>query len=418
MSSFFSMFQFHTSPAENADAQQESETMEDEPATATQLETQDTTESPLLQTQAAFHSSAPPSPQSNAYNFAEEAAAALAVPAPSDTNIRRLRSLSKLYTALPAKPLPTLREMVMDQMEYLMYVILLETNPARALQHKLNLEAVQKTFIELPNASGIKKSGRLYSRTHLTALACDIVIPHVDDAADTEHYEGELFLASKLTSDDWNSIREQLIFVKGILLRQDANAVVNPEGTAAPTSDFPDELLASTLMMTVEYDEVIRLLAVQQVLANLREKLQAIAEAEKNAESKNGMFGKSPSNDRSINKAVEKAVNAYIEHLSRIFPPNESEKVDEDDEVDDGIEIYDSDTNMPPTRISNIPTELNSFLLTDLYSPKQQQQRTTAAEMVDRLLEHMRSITLDTRTPALTQPGHFSYANVQQKVRV
>lgn len=385
-----------------------------------QLETQMTSSPVMVQLPP------PDLPQPRSFNSAYEAAA-LAVSAPTTgLSIHRLRSLSKAFTALPAKPLPTYPQMAMDQVEYLMHVLLLETNPARAYKHQRNIEAAFSTFVNCdPSAKDCLTSGRLYSRTQVTALACDIIVLRLDDDVVTPDCDDDIPLASNLSSDHWNSIQEQIIFVKGILLRQNANAVVTWESGGAipapvPDSDLPDDQLAKHLMMTVDYEEVVRLLSVQQELASLREQLLATADLENQSESSNtNLTGKSPHNyERIVNKAVEKAVNQYMENLSRIFPPVDI-STEEDDEIDDGFVLDEgSDTDsMPATRISNVPQELNSFVLTDLYRSKQQRQRTTATDMVNRLLKHVQSITTDTKTPALTQSGIFSYANLQQKVR-
>lgn len=367
---------------------------------------------PFNQSHVHFNGKPPSVPHPRTFNSADEAAA-LAVPIPTNSRLYS-RSLSKVFTVLPTKPLPSYPQMVLDQVEYLMHVILLETDFARAVQLRKDLEAALQTCTSLENGRALLRTGRLLSRLHLTTLACDVVTLSVDEKVSKiedidEDDDDEIVAASDVPSDAWNTIQENLIFLKGILLRQNANAAAVFGEDTAPACDLPDEQLAKHVMMTADYEEVIRLLAVQVELARLKEQLQEIGPILTNSVSKKA--GKSPHRN---NKLVEKIVNQFMTNLSRIFPPDEPTHEDDDDDFDDIDDDDDENDDNRQRRISNIPKELHDLVLTELYSPKQQPQE---FGLVDRLLADVMTITSDAQTPALTRHGLFSYAHLQAKVR-
>jgi len=216
-----------------------------------------------------------------------------------------------------------------------------------------------------------------------------------------EDLESGIRLAFNLTSDDWKVAKEQLILVKGIMQRKNANADIDVGQCDSPGSskmtgedDWPDPDLAQHEMMTTDFQEVLHLLSVQVVLCELRERLQEIAvDSIARTGGRPGRPSPSPRSNL-MNKPVERAVNQYMKSLSNIFSTSE-----DDDSTGEAV-----------------PKELNSFLLHDIYSPKATHTKQSGM-MVDRLLHHISSITNDTQTPAGSQPGTFSYAYLQQKVR-
>jgi hypothetical protein len=433
----------------------------------------------------------PPVSQPHSFRFANQedaTAAALAIPHPAATaaatatgshhagglSAFRMRSLSRMFTRLPEKALPSYPQMVLDQLEFMMHVILLETNPVRALQHMANLKAVYETFGSLPQGKRLLRSGRLYSRSMLCGLAADFVIlkvdggendmaPHVDGDADdnetSEEAERQITAASDLPSESWASSQQQLATLRAILIQKNANAAPKFQKDSEEERDDSDEIdeqLTKHAMMTVDYDEIYRLLAVQVELTRLKEKLEDMMEdsdhpsectvlstsaSDETPHASGGGGGIRGGYDKklsakSINKNVQKAINEFMKNLSSVYPPAEDTSpraVEFEDDDDEGFDDLDVDDNEEaqghesgesamesPVKskrrysISNIPKELHSLVLTELYSPKRKPQRST--DLVARLLTDIMSITSDAPTPALTNPGVFSHANLQSKV--
>jgi hypothetical protein len=332
-----------------------------------------------------------------------EEAAARSVPMPSRQSFQgsRLRSLSKVFTSLPDKPLPSYAQMVVDQIEFLMHVILLETDPKRASEHQNNLLRAVDVFQNfIPNGKVLMQSGRLYSRMMLTSLACDLI------ALNSKGGEGEdLLQASELPSEGWKTIKERLASLKNLLLKQNANASVDFHGDTVIPPDAMDEQLACHEMMTVDFDEVTLLLLVHEEIAHLKEQLETCISQEEQEESTS-----LDTSQKSVNKAVETCVNSFMKNLSVIFPPDESST---DDEVDDGIEIEEELNESWGRTISNIPKELHALALTELYRPKRQPQ---ATNLVERILTDIRSITKETQVSAVSLPGRFSFYSLLSKV--
>lgn len=345
-------------------------------------------------------SKSPSMPRGNS----EEEAAARSVPMPTRHSFQgsRMRSLSKVFTSLPDKPLPSYAEMVVDQIEFLMHVILLETDPKRASDHQNNLlQAVDLFQNYVPNGKALMQSGRLYSRMMLTSLACDLITL---SSRSTEG--GDVLQASELPAEGWKTIKERLVTLKNILLKQNANAAVDFHGDAVIPPDAVDEQLACHEMMTVDFDEVTLLLRVHETIAQFKEELEScIAHEEQDEEIS------LDTSQKSINKAVESCVNSFMKSLSLIFPADEAST---EEEVDDGIEIEEELDENAGRTVSNIPKELHALALTELYSPKRQPQDTS---LVKRLLADIHSITNETHSSAVSLPGRFSFDTLLSKVR-
>lgn len=353
-----------------------------------------------------------------------------------------------------------------------MHVILLEPNPVRAAFYSRQLKAVHGSLAAvLPAgilAGFLGSAGRLRSRMLLTGVALDVLLLKVEgdstavptDAAasdaDADTGTDAVTYASDLLFDDWKKIEDQLSKVKTVMLHKNANAPVDcntlnqyqgegettelsstqvaaPGGIGEEAIDLP--LLDQHTMTTVDYTEVQQLLAVQMELARLKEGLQEIVEEVDGSD-----VADSPKSDeikckKSINKAVEKATNIFMKNLSKIYPPDVSdeggnEAGDDEDYFQDAIDRAEDDCENETDSIrsmsrhkprlsesnilSNIPKELHSLALTELYSPKKHPH--TALGMVNQILIHLASITSDAPTPAMTQPGLFSHANLQNKV--
>jgi len=358
------------------------------------------------------------------FSSADEAAA-LAVQ-PPELNFNRLRSMSRVFTTLPPV-LPTYQQMVADQMEYLCHLMLLETMPDRVLQYKKDYECVLRNFSRTTDGPKLLKTpGRLHSRMLLAALAADLFLVREEDEKDEAI---KVVSPASVTADDWNMLREQLIHLKGVLLQQNANNAVLSSSTRKPA--LPDTELEKHEMMNVDYREVLQLLEVQRAMAALREGLQSIEDDDDDEDNFATQAAAAASPPRTptsprVKRAVEQVVSQYMTNLTNIFPvetaPAETNKKDEEEDDDDDFGAHEEDEDDLTMDCSlrsvtaNIPKELNSFVLTDLYHPKTQSMPAEEG-MVDRLLEHVRSITEDTLTPTGTAPGRYSYANLLQKVR-
>ena len=378
------------------------------------------------------------------FSSADEAAA-LAVQ-PPELNFNRLRSMSKVFTTLPPV-LPTYQQMVADQMEYLCHLMLLETMPDRVLTYKRDYECVLRNFARTTDGPKLLQTpGRLHSRGLLAALAADLFLVREEDEGDGAAVK--IVSPASVTADDWNVLREQLILLKGVLLQQNANNAVLMMGGAGGATDaagadsnhnnnpsirkpaLPDTELEKHEMMKVDYREVLQLLEVQNAMAALREGLQSIEDDDDddNFASQAAAAASPPRTPTSprVKRAVEQVVSQYMTNLTNIFPvdtaPADNHKKDDDDDDDDDFGAHEEDEDdlamdhSLRSVTANIPKELNSFVLTDLYHPKTQVMPAEEG-MVDRLLEHVQSITEDTLTPTGTAPGRYSYANLLQKVR-
>jgi len=292
--------------------------------------------------------------RSGAFYSADEAAAALAVQ-PPEMNLNGIRSLSRVFTVLPAG-LPSYQQMVADNLEFLCYILLLETMSDRLLKTKQDYEAAVRHFASLPQGQErLKTPGRLRSRCLLAALAVDLYLVQRDDGDGSEHIRAP----TSMSADDWKYIREKMVEVKGTLLQKNANV---PMGMIAPPgSAAADPQLAQHPMMTLDLEHVLQLLDVQRQLASFRGNLQRVAH-----------FGRGFSKN---NKAVEQTVNEYMRNLARLFPvaattaaANEDDDSDADDLFDD-----DNDDDMDTSQRSvtaNIPKELISLLPTTLTTPE------------------------------------------------
>ena len=342
-----------------------------------------------------------PEPLSRGNPVEESAARAVPMPTRNSFHGGRMRSLSKVFTSLPDKPLPSYAQMVVDQIEFLMHVILLETDPNRAVDHQNNLlQAVDVFRNNVPTGKELMQSGRLYSRMMLTSLACDLIT--LNSKGNEEENAPQ---ASELPAEGWRTMKERLISLKNLLLKQNSNAAIDFSGDAEVPLHTVDEQLACHEMMTVDFDELALLFSVHEEIAFFKEQLENCIAQEQE--------GKSTSLDtipKNINKAVETCVNSFMKNLSVIFPPEETTP---EEEVDDGIEIEEELDESWGRKISNIPKELHVLALTELYSPKLQPQSTS---LVDRLLTDIHSITVESQIPSASLPGRFSFTALLSKV--
>lgn len=331
-----------------------------------------------------------------AFYSADEAAAAMAVQ-PPEMDLNRIRSLSKVFTVLPAT-LPSYQQMVADHLEFLSHILLLETSSDRLLKTKQDYEVAVSHFVSLSEGKELLKApGRLHSRCLLAALVADLHLVQPNPEGDGSE---QIQAPVTMSANDWKCIREKLMQLRGTLLQKNANfpmGMLASEGSAEE-----DAQSAQHPMMTEDFDHVLKLLDVQCELAAFRANLKRIAQHGRG-------FSKN-------NKAVEQTVNEYIRNLTRLFPATTASPAAaaEDSEEDD---LFDNDDDMDTSQSSvtaNIPKELNSFVLTDLYHPKKQE---ADGSMVDRLIEHVQSLTEDTAAPTGTTPGPYSYANLLASAR-
>jgi hypothetical protein len=265
--------------------------------------------------------------------------------------------------------------MLIDIVEYWCHVCMLETVPEKLAVHKTQLEAAIADLNKTENSKLYLRKGRLYSRLELTNLTIDVCLLRVDGR---ENVDDDIPDAKDMNEEHWTTFKERLILAKSIMLKKNCN-VMPAEGESLKADEYPDRELSVHDMMNSAYNHVHTLLDVQIALSTLSHDLEKIAEDD--------------TEPRTQNLRVERAVNRYIANLKMIFSP--------EDEQEEGTE--------------KIPSNLNNFLLHDMYSPTK--KAATKPGLALRLMDKIRAIQIDSKTPQGSLPGAYSFANVQQKVR-
>jgi len=288
---------------------------------------------------------------------------------------QRARSLSKVFNQLP-NSLPNRKEIEMDVMEYFCHIMLLETDPHKLSYYKKELHQLMETH-------KLRKYGRFYTRMRLTACCTDIGCIRIEESTDDSDEDSQddecIPFSVDISKEEWTSTKENFILLKSLFLRQDANASVPTkqegynneaeEGCPIPQENGKlDLVLEKHEMFQESYKEVLILCQIQEILSNFRETLQNLSVT-----------------DRDYIKATENAIDEYEGSLLAIFQGKEG-YVEPRQETDD-----------PKV----IPTELNHFLLTDLYHDTD--------NLIENLLKHINEIVLN-------EENVYSHAKLQQKV--
>jgi hypothetical protein len=232
-----------------------------------------------------------------------------------------------------------------------------------------------------------------------------------------------------ISADQLQQVREQLVLLKSYLLRQDANlpvptlqqvpnadaaaadadadadtdqakhneddteyAVIETTVTVPPSQAAPDGQLEKHDMFQDDYQQVILLLHVHQVLAKFKESLQKIAASSSQSQLQH-------KKDRStavtsVNKRAEQAIDAYENSLLTVF------------------EHHKSNSKMSATADLAIPKELTAFLLRDLYQKGSNHKNQQAAnvDLVTSLQDHVRRMCLNVTS-------EYSHASLKTRVR-
>jgi hypothetical protein len=269
--------------------------------------------------------------------------------------------------------------------------------------------------------------GRLYNRLHMVALWNDICgMPlklqgELKRAGAPHDHSHENDKGNSIPADQWQQVREQLVLLKSYLLRQDANLPVptlqqvpanananaNAEEQATyndyvcaevvvpPSQAAPDGQLEKHDMFQDDYQQVILLLHVHQVLAKFKESLQKIAASSQQS-------SQSPPQQKdtvtSVNKRVEQAIDAYENSLLTVFEHHKSSNSKMNNSV--------ASTELV------IPKELTAFLLRDLYQKGSDHRNQQAAhvDLVTSLQDHVRRMCLNAAS-------EYSHAGLKTKVR-
>ena len=433
------------------------------------------------------------------------------------------RSMSKLFTTLPTtshspnthqsqegvEQIPSDSQMMMDMMEYIMYIILLETNTYKTIhEHYRHLMTMIQVFRNISSSCSTTATTtgsesntsiqqhppytyalllqpspnhphRFSNRMMMTAFTCDILQlcpslqPQQEQEEEDEEEEGggggdvqgvrrpgnegsntqNTTSVIDLPPEGWMELKKRLYALKHELLSIHAND--NPmEVVALMTSKTSesdqtsssnhnmvmDEQLSNHVMMTTDFDTVVTLLSVQEILASFREQLEDIKEELDEQEAR----AHHPTNHR-INKMVETCVSTFMKNLSELFPPTPPlrmpKELDDEDEDDDDYLIGEESertrtmSNAATTTSStdhhgniNIPHELLSLALIELYSPKQMTPKPSSNQphpadkndtnIVDRLLFDIQCMVTDNGLGScnIGAGGRFSYANLVDKV--
>jgi hypothetical protein len=411
------------------------------------------------------------------------------------------RSMSKLFTTLPTatasnqnkneviEPIPNFPQMMIDMMEYIMYVILLETNVSKAIQehyHQLmtmiqvfrshrdgTANPTHQVLLQSPSPNH-HHPHRFSNRMMMTAFTCDILqlcpsFQQQQQEWKQENKEANIThtattSAIELPPEGWRELKKRLQALKLHLLSIHANdnpaevvanaALTTTITTTAESEDTRtrtdnnhhgttgstlDEQLSNHVMMTTDFDTVVTLLSVQEILASFREQLEDIKEDIEENEVQQGKDYNRP--DNHMNKLVETCVSSFMKNLTDLFPPSPPLNLPKNDEEDDdyliGVESERTKTMSNTGTLNhygndNIPHELLSLALIELYSPKQSIPKLqhpnphhpltekNKTNIVDRLLYDIQCLIVDNGSVGGTigAGGRFSYANLVDKVRI
>jgi hypothetical protein len=369
-------------------------------------------------------------------------------------DLLRVRSLSKVLYQLPLV-LPDLQEIQLDVVEWYCHVCLLETNTTR----------LTTLVAQLSQALGEHRPrtyGRLYNRLHMVALWNDICClrlsleepehhHHHHHAGHNHSHSHSHVQQLDISAVQWQQVREQLVLLKSYLLRQDANLTVptlnqvpDPAKTTTttttaatatahdaedeypsvpPSQAAPDGQLEKHDMFQQDYQQVLLLLSVHQVLAKFNESLHkiAVSQSEQNQQqqqqpqqqqqqqqqkqklrSSSNISTTSSTTSTStkdnlaaVNKLSEEAIDAYENSLLTVF---------------EGYKQSNGNNKMTDGDDLVIPKELTAFLLRDLYQKGSNRHNQQAVDLVTSLQDHVRNMCLN---PA----SEYSHASLKQKVR-
>jgi hypothetical protein len=254
----------------------------------------------------------------------------------------------------------------------------------------------------------------------------------------TEH-EHERSTDICVSADQWQQVREQLVLVKSYLLRQDANLPVPTlqqvgAATAIHVSDHdtdadhkdgdaedheyavvpacqaaPDGQLEKHDMFQQDYQQVVLLLHVHQVLAKFKESLQKIASSESSPSSQQHSNPKD--NIHAVNKRAEQAIDAYENSLFTVFENHHQTAA-----------TLNHNANGNHTTEQAIPKELTAFLLRDLYQQKRTSlgshtSNSTDANKNQPVTDLVTSLQDHVRNMCLNAASEYSHASLKQRVR-
>jgi hypothetical protein len=258
------------------------------------------------------------------------------------------RSLANDFNQMQQPPLipvtRTLADTQVDVIEWYCHLYLMETNPATLTILRQELSAALVVYRQ---NSRMSNYGRLYNRLHLVALwndmGCIQTLARRDDInlqnaqgsnSATNISNAGVKHATNISVAQWTQIMEQLVLVRGHLLRGDANLVVpfitlpqvpastnrsdeNENDRQDDTQYASNEQVANYDMFQQDYQHVVLLLQVQHALSCLLESLDNT--------SMDGTYQISESRH-------QRAVVACRERLLRIFE-NEENQSDDDESL-------------------------------------------------------------------------------------
>jgi hypothetical protein len=245
----------------------------------------------------------------------------------------------------------TLADTQVDVIEYYCHLCLMETDPVQLIVLQQELSAA---MVEHKHSSRMSNYGRLYNRLHIVALWNDMGSMRIGErgrppalaAAPARREDPNIHSAqgsntassvsdgvkdvTDISAAQWTQITEQLVLVRGHLLRLDANLAVPtlPQIPATTTSrndenKHPDnagtqiasnEQVANYHMFQQDFFDVVLLLQVQQALACLRESLDST-----NIDGTYYLISES---------SLQRAADACHAKLVRIFENQENQSAD------------------------------------------------------------------------------------------
>jgi len=246
---------------------------------------------------------------------------------------------------------PSGREVQTDVLEWWCHVVLQDCNSPELYSRRV--EGCYQIMEELGETIG--DQGRLFNRTQLATLCCDLLNRPIVSKEETEEDEDEDddTPLSKLSPEKWAEYRETLELVRSNLLRKDANISEGQDVNEEVDTDL--EALAK---FREDYQAVKNLLELCEVVARFQSNIDKLSTSK-------------DTKQKALLQIVESAVGDYKKGLQKL-------QLDKEE-------------------------ELTSFLLADMYQSKPK-------DLAQRLQEHLLEV--------MTKDNYeYGYSQITQKTR-
>jgi hypothetical protein len=271
--------------------------------------------------------------------------------------------------------------------------------------------------------------GRLSNRLQIVAMCLDAGMMRIgknpqnraatssSDESDTASPPGTIKeqYSADLLPEYWKILREELILLRSLLLRQDANVDSLVDCDVPPQANgTPEPQREQDPLFQKEYRHVSRLLKVQYTLCVFYQQLLEVRTkaAIEDADGSSPSTASSSQSNGSIElrKQLRQAVDDYEAQINRLFPQSEAAAEELLADADDNASILSILSVGSDVRC--LPKELVGFLLKDLYAAKKSSNgnASTSVPPQKRLLDHVEAILFN-------KNSEYSHAKTIQALR-